>query len=146
MRRVTALHSLLFVLRDFTAGVPARANGMRRVRVLLWPIMLASACGVHPNAALSYRARNAHTPKEHATVAEAYRERARDLRQESVQHGALAEWWANLAGGKTPATGTGRYEEAEHCRRLAANLAAAATEADALAEAHDRLAGQGTSR
>lgn len=57
----------------------------------------------------------------------------------------LAEWWSSLAGGKTPATGTGRYEEAEHCRRLAANLSAAAAEADALAEAHDRLA-QGSSR
>jgi hypothetical protein len=36
-------------------------------------------------------------------------------------------------------------EEAEHCRRLAANLSAAAAEADALAEARDRLV-QGGSR
>lgn len=122
---------------------------MRRVLTLLWPMVLASACVVHPNAVLSYLATNARTPKQHAEVAAAYREHARELRAEAADHEALARRWESQAAGPVYAHepgGTRYYEnEADHCRRFAANLAAAAADVDALAEAHDRLA-QGSSR
>lgn len=100
-------------------------------------------CALRPNVPLSYRAKNARTAEEHAAVATAYRERAERLRKEAAEHMELATWWSSLAGGKTPATGTGRYEEAQHCRRFADSLLAAAKEADLLAEAHGAQAGAG---
>ena len=110
----------------------------------LW--LLVTGCALRPEEPLGYRAKNARTPAEHTAVAAAYRERAERLRKEAAQHMELATWWSSLAGGKTPATGTGRYEEAQHCRRLAENLLAAAKEADALAEAHGALAAREGSR
>ena len=126
----------------------SRSTSIRRlvcVTLLLPALLVATACAPRPGTLLSYQSMNARTPKEHAAVAAAYRERAEALRREAAQHTGLAEWWSSLAGGKARATGTGRYEEPEHCRRLAANLSAAAAEADALTEAHHRLA-QGSSR
>lgn len=106
-------------------------------------LILTAGCALRRDVPLSHRARNARTPAEHAAVAAAYRERAARLRAEAAEHQELAAWWSSLAGGRTPATGTGRYEEAEHCRRLADNLLAAAKEADALAAAHGALEGEG---
>lgn len=115
-------------------------NAMRKVRSAsaagLTLVLLVGGCALRPEVPLGYRARNARTAEEHAAVAAAYRERAERLRKEAAEHIELATWWSSLAGGKTPATGTGRYEEAQHCRRLAENLLAAAKEADLLAEAH----------
>jgi hypothetical protein len=99
-------------------------------------VFLAGSCALRPEVPLGVRARNAQTAEGHAAVAAAYRERAERLRKEAAEHMELATWWSSLAGGKAPATGTGRYEEAQHCRRFAENLLAAAKEADMLAEVH----------
>jgi len=73
----------------------------------------------------------AKTSEDHQTVARAYREEGTRLQQEATRHVELAQWWTNLAGGE--AFGSGRYEQAEHCRRFADVLEKAAAEAQALA-------------
>jgi|SRR5581483_2115717 len=128
----------------------ARSTSFRRLvseTVLLATLLVATACAPppRPGSMLSDQVMNARTPKEHAVVAAGYREQAESLRGEAAQHTRLADWWSSLAGAKTPGIGTGRYEQAEHCRRFAANLSAAAANADALAEEQDRLA-QGNSQ
>lgn len=125
-------------------------NAGRKVHCALTAVLtlwlLTAGCALRPEAPLGYRVKNARTPAEHAAVAAAYRERAERLRKEAAEHMELATWWSSLAGGKAPATGTGRYEEAQHCRRLAESLLAAAKDADALAEAHGALAAPEGSR
>lgn len=106
------------------------------------PLLLGvlNACSLrHPSATLAAHAQSAQTPAEHSAVAVAYRTRAHQLRAEAAEHATLADWWSSLAGGHAAATGTGRYEQAQHCRRLSANLAAAADETDSLAEFHRHL-------
>lgn len=99
-------------------------------------VLLVGGCALRPEGPLSVHARNAQTAEEHAAVAAAYRDRAEQLRKEATEHLELAAWWSSLAGGKAPYTGSGRYEEAQHCRRFAEYLFEAAKEADMLAEAH----------
>lgn len=113
---------------------------MRRALWLILPLVIATGCLARWPDPLSIQARNAQTPRQHRVVADAYRERAQQYRTESGEHAKLAEWWGSLAGGDLPATGTGRFESAQHCRRLSQYLAAAAEEAESLAREHQAIA------
>lgn len=98
-------------------------------------------CGSwRPYASFVEQVKIARLPGDHAVLARQYRERAQRLRAEAADHAALAEWWSSLAGGTLSATGTDRDEQAQHCRRLAADLNRAAAEAEAMAEFHERSA------
>lgn len=108
--------------------------------VLAFALFVAGCALFRPSVSLMEQAERARSPGDHAAVARAYRERAERFRREAAEHAAMADWWSNLAGGQTASTGTGRYEEAQHCRRLAADLSAAAAEAETLAELQDRSA------
>jgi hypothetical protein len=104
--------------------------------------LLASACGlVRPDISLMEQAREARSPVDHAAVAQAYRDRAQRLRAEAADHAALADWWLSLVS-ESPlsARRASRLGRAQHCRRLAADLSAAAAEAEALAQFHEELA------
>lgn len=116
---------------------------MRAVVMVTAAVLLLGGCHGGRNVPLGDQAMGARTPAEHTAVAKAYRERAERFLAESAEHAKLAEWWSSLAGGASPGTGTGRYEEAQHCRRLAALLSDAAREADAMADAHVALGGAG---
>jgi hypothetical protein len=103
--------------------------------------LLVSACGLfRPHTSLTDQVKTASSPADHAALAQAYREHAQRLGAEAAEHAELAVWWASLAAGRAPAPGAAHYEEVEHCRRLAAELSAAAAEAEAMAEFHERLA------
>lgn len=126
-------------------------TGSHQKRISLQPAMhcavvaalalLVSACGLfRPHTSLTQQVEDARSPADHAALAQAYRVEAQRLRAEATEHAALADWWSSLAGGQATSTGSGRYEEAQHCRRLSANLDAAAAEAAAMAEFHQRLA------
>lgn len=96
-------------------------------------LLIASACTANrPPADLAARARSAQTPAERTAAADAYRQEAERLRAEAARHDKLAQSWATLAGGKSSATGSGRYEEARHCAQFARYLREAAGEAEAL--------------
>lgn len=102
--------------------------------------LLAASCTLAPpSQGLVEQVKSARTPKQHLAVTAGYREYSERLRAEAATHAKLAEWWSSLAGGKERSTGTGRYEEAEHCRRLADYLSKAAGEAEALAQAHQKI-------
>lgn len=112
-----------------------------RSRLALVALAFAGACSVvRPSTDLAAQAKSARAPAEHAAVAAAYRDRAQHLRGEAAEHAALAGWWSGLAGGMAAGTGTGRYEEAQHCRRFSELLSSAAAEADAMATVHEQLA------
>lgn len=80
----------------------------------------------------------AKTPADHQAVAAFYQEESARLQKDATRHAELAQWWANLAGGE--ALGSGRYQQAEHCRRFADLLEKAAHEAQALAKGHESMA------
>jgi hypothetical protein len=83
----------------------------------------------------------AHTPADHAAIARAYRHRAQRLRTEAAEHAALAEWWSSLASESPLSARRPSLDgEARHCRRLAEDLSAAASEAEAMAQFHEELA------
>jgi hypothetical protein len=104
--------------------------------------LLTSACGlIRPDASLMEQAKRAQSPADHAAVAQAYRHRAQRLRTESADHAALAEWWSNLASESPLSARRPSLDgEARHCRRLAEDLSAAASEAEAMAQFHEELA------
>jgi hypothetical protein len=113
-----------------------------RSGMILALALLASACGViRPETSLMEQARSARSPADHAAVAQAYRHRAQGLRTEAADHAALADWWSSLAsGGPLSARRASRDGQARHCRRLAEDLSAAASEAEAMAQFHEELA------
>lgn len=110
--------------------------------LILAVALLASACGmIRPDTSLMEQARRARSPADHAAVAQAYRDRAQRLRTEAADHAALADWWSSLASGSPlSARRPGRDAQAQHCRRLSEDLSAAAAEAEAMAEFHERVA------
>ena len=114
----------------------------RSLSVTVLTLAVAAGCLSRLPDPVSIQARNAQTAPQHRAVADAYRERAQEYRRESAEHSKLAEWWSGLAGGRMPATGTGRFESAQQCRRLSEYLTAAAAEADALAREQEALAEQ----
>lgn len=104
-------------------------------------MLVAGSCSLSlSSAGRSEHAAGARLQAEQSSEATRYRDLAERLRKEAGNHASLAAWWSSLAGGKTPGTGTGRYEEAEHCRRLSQSLAESAAEAEATAEMQERLA------
>ena len=115
---------------------------IRSLSVMALTLAIAAGCLSRLPDPLSIQARNAQTAPQHRAVADAYRDRAQEYRQESAEHSKLAEWWSGLAGGRAPSTGTGRFESAQHCQRLSEYLTAAAAEADALAREQETLADQ----
>jgi hypothetical protein len=103
---------------------------------------LLGGCGIlsrPPDLAAQIAA--AHTPADHAAVAQAYRHRAQRLRTEAAEHAALADWWSSLASESPLSARRPSLDgEARHCRRLAEDLSAAASEAEAMAQFHEELA------
>ena len=114
----------------------------RSLAMTVLALAVAAGCVARWPDPLSIQARNAQTSTQHRAVAKAYRERSQQYRTESDQHAKLGEWWGGLAGGRAPDTGTGRFEAAQHCRRLSGYLAAAADEAEALAREQQAIADQ----
>lgn len=112
----------------------------RALSMMVLTLAVTTGCVSRWPDPLSIQARNAQTPTQYRAVAKAYRERAQQYHTESEEHAKLGEWWSDLAGGGAPATGTGRYESAQHCRRLSEYLAAAAAEAEALARDQETIA------
>jgi hypothetical protein len=113
---------------------------MMKVAGLFALLLVAQGCLLRETSRLSQQAESAHTPAEHRAVAAAYRERARRLRAEATEHAELAEWWATRPPPQHIPVPASRYEQAEHCRQLSKQLAAAGDEADALANGHEELA------
>ena len=129
---------------------PARGMGRARCKcvwslaggaLMLVLASLVAACGlIRLDTSLTKLVTSARVPVDHAVLAQSYRDRAQRLRAEAREHAALADWWSSLAEGSSPAAVRGRNEQAQHCQRLAANLIAAAEDAEELAEFHERLA------
>lgn len=113
---------------------------MRMAVALSALLLVAQGCLLRESTRLSQQAEGARTPADHRAVAAAYRERARRLRAQAAEHADLAEWWATRPPPQRIPVPASRYEQAEHCRRLSKQLAAAADEADALASGHEELA------
>ena len=110
-------------------------------------LSLIVSCAVRQSGDLAGAATEVHTPAEHAAVARFYRQGAQDLRADAERHTALASRWASKSAGGASllAHQPGGYDyyyekAADHCRRLSAYLPQAASEADAIADAHDALA------
>jgi len=113
---------------------------MKKVAALSALLLVAYGCLLRESTRLSRQAESARTPVDHRAVAAAYHERARRLRAEAAEHADLAEWWATRPPPQHIPAPASRYEQAEHCRRLSKQLAAAGDEVDALASGHEELA------
>lgn len=114
---------------------------MQAVALATILVVIGGCAAIRVHDDLALQAEHASTAKEHHAVAVAYRERAARLRAEAAEHARLADWWSNLAV-RAWASPTARYEDADHCRRLSIDLSDAAAQAEALAEAHERIARQ----
>jgi hypothetical protein len=101
-----------------------------------------------PAVALTEQAMTARTADEHRAVAAAYRGYGEQLRADAAKHVKLADWWANAEAGWEIDDQTTRSRarafrarETRHCRALADSLSQAAAEAEAIASAHEQMAG-----
>jgi hypothetical protein len=122
-----------------------RRTALAACAVASVPLLVAGCATARPPAALAELAKSARTPEAHRTVALGYREHADRLRGDAARHVSLAEWWssASLDAGETrhaARTRSFREQQARHCRSFAELLSRAATEAEAIADAHDRWA------
>jgi hypothetical protein len=87
------------------------------------------------HAAIDAQIANAKTREDHAALAAHFTAEATRLEQEATQHEKMAKVYSGAGGGKRPTESI-----VQHCRNIAKNLRAAATESRELAKFHDEIA------
>ena len=112
---------------------------VKSMALVVLAVGVATGCAARRHPGLVEMAMTARTAGEHRAVAEVYRREAERVRRDSADHARLADWWAQLRVRRS-GTAPARYEEADHCRRIAENLGETARELEALGTAHENRA------